>query len=115
MLSEKFPFCFKITIKRNLTKLHAARIGNSWEFLHSLGKELQVMMILPLKNIFYSAIAHLILKISQFLQPTTTTFKVTLMESLLINRDHPPLNKNKPSLPLDLFDSQELVSSYDKP
>ena len=22
-------------------------------------------------------------------------FKVTLMESLLINRDHPPLNKNK--------------------
>ena len=22
-------------------------------------------------------------------------FKITLMESLLINRDHPPLNKNK--------------------
>ena len=32
-------------------------------------------------------------------------FKVTLMESLLINRDHPPLNKNKQSLPLELFDS----------
>ena len=31
-------------------------------------------------------------------------FKVTLMESLLINRDHPPLNKNKQSLPLELFD-----------
>ena len=31
--------------------------------------------------------------------------KVTLMESLLINRDHPPLNKNKQSLPLELFDS----------
>ena len=30
-------------------------------------------------------------------------FKVTLMESLLINRDHPPLNKNKQSLPLELF------------
>ena len=29
-------------------------------------------------------------------------FQVTLMESLLINRDHPPLNK---SLPLELFDS----------
>ena len=32
-------------------------------------------------------------------------FKVTLMESLLINRDHPPLNKNEQSLPLELFDS----------
>ena len=34
-------------------------------------------------------------------------FKVTLMESLLINRDYPPLNKNKQSLPLELFDSKE--------
>ena len=41
-------------------------------FLNSLGKELKVIMILPLKNIFYSAITNLILKISQFLQPTTT-------------------------------------------
>ena len=32
-------------------------------------------------------------------------FKVTLMESLLINRDQTPLNKNKQSLPLELFDS----------
>ena len=32
-------------------------------------------------------------------------FKVTLMESLLINRDHPPLNKNKQFLPSELFDS----------
>ena len=32
-------------------------------------------------------------------------FKVTLMESLLTKRDHPPLNKNKQSLPLELFDS----------
>ena len=32
-------------------------------------------------------------------------FKVTLMESFLINRDHPPLSKNKQSLPLELFDS----------
>ena len=31
-------------------------------------------------------------------------FKVTLMESLLINRDHAPLNKNRHSLPLELFD-----------
>ena len=32
-------------------------------------------------------------------------FNVTLMESLLINRDHPPLIKNRQSLSLDLFDS----------
>ena len=32
-------------------------------------------------------------------------FKVTVMESLLISREHPPLNKNKQSLPLELFDS----------
>ena len=36
-------------------------------------------------------------------------FKVTLMESLLINRDHPPLNKNKQSLPLELFDSSGTI------
>ena len=32
-------------------------------------------------------------------------FKVTLMESLLINRDRSPLNKNKQSLNLELFDT----------
>ena len=32
-------------------------------------------------------------------------FKVMLMESLLSKRDHPSLNKNKQSLPLELFDS----------
>ena len=32
-------------------------------------------------------------------------FKVRIMQSLLINRDHPPLNKNKQPLPLELFDS----------
>ena len=31
-------------------------------------------------------------------------FKVNLMESLLINRDDPPLNKNRHSLPLELSD-----------
>ena len=32
-------------------------------------------------------------------------FRVSLMESLLINTDHCPLSKNKQSLPLELFDS----------
>ena len=34
-------------------------------------------------------------------------FKVTLMESPLINRDHPSLEKNRHSLPLELFDDRE--------
>ena len=51
---------------------------STWEYLHSLGKELKVMMILPLKNIFYSAIIRLILEISQFLLPTTTILKLRL-------------------------------------
>ena len=51
---------------------------NTWEFLHSLGDELKVMLILSLKNIFYSAITHLSLKISQFLSPTAS-----LLESCL--------------------------------
>ena len=33
-------------------------------------------------------------------------FRVTLMESLLLNRDHRPLNKNKQYLPLELFNSE---------
>ena len=32
-------------------------------------------------------------------------FKVALIYGLLINRDHPPLNKNKQSLPFRLFNS----------
>ena len=32
-------------------------------------------------------------------------FMVSLMENLLIKRNHPPLNKNWQSLPLELFDN----------
>ena len=39
-------------------------------------------------------------------------FKVTLMDSLLINRDYPPLNKNKHSLPLELFDVWGTTMAY---
>ena len=68
----------------NMTKLNAIlkpQCVNTWEFLHSLGKELKVMMILPLTNIFYSAITHLILKISQFLLPTAASLKIGNEES----------------------------------
>ena len=38
------------------------------------------------------------------LASNSNDYKVTLMENLLINRDHPPLNKKGHSLPLELFD-----------
>ena len=52
---------------------------NTWEFWHSLGDD-----DLPLNNIFYFAITHLILKISQFSLPTTTTLKLTTIEITLL-------------------------------
>ena len=54
-----------------------------WEFRHSLGAELKMMIILQLRNIFYSAITHLILRISQLLLRSGGGHKVALMESLL--------------------------------
>ena len=39
-------------------------------------------------------------------------FKVTLMDSLLINRDYPPVNKNKYLLPLELFDVWGTTMAY---
>ena len=64
-----------LPIMATLSVILKSEYANAWEFLHSLGKELKVMMIPPLKNIFYSAITHLNLKISQFLQATTMTLK----------------------------------------
>ena len=49
---------------------------NNWEFLCSLGKESKLMMILPLKSTFYSGITHLILKIPEYLLPTTAILKL---------------------------------------
>ena len=91
-----------VTAKLNV--LLRSEWWNTWELRHSLGKELKVMTIVPLKNIFYSAITRLILNFS-FLTTNNKNFKVTLMESLLINRDHTPLNDNKQFLSLELFDS----------
>ena len=37
-------------------------------------------------------------------------FKVTFMESLLINRNHAPLNKNRHSLPFERFNDNIILS-----
>ena len=55
---------------------------NTWEFWHSLGKEL-----------------HFAIKEHHFFCNHLPDFE----DSPLLNRDHPPLNKNKQSLPLELF------------
>ena len=65
-----------LPIIAKLTVILKSKYVNTWEFLHSLAKELKVIMILPLKNIFHSAITQLVLKISQFLLPTTTNLKL---------------------------------------
>ena len=65
-----------LPIMAKLNVILKSECVNTWEFLHSLAKELKETMILPLKNTFYSAIMHPILKISQFLLPTTTTLKL---------------------------------------
>ena len=58
-----------LPIMAKLNALQRSECVNTWEFLHSLGQELNVMMILPFKNIFYSTNTYLILKISQFSLP----------------------------------------------
>ena len=65
-----------LLIMAKLNLILRSEYVNIWEFLHLLGKELKVMIILPLKNIFYSVIMHLILEISQFSLPTTATLKL---------------------------------------
>ena len=65
-----------LPIMAKLSVILKSEFVNTLEILHSLGKELQEMMILPLKNTFYSAITHPTLKISQFLLPARTTLKL---------------------------------------
>ena len=43
-----------LPIMAKLNAILRSECVNTWEFLHSLGQELNVMMILPFKNIFYS-------------------------------------------------------------
>ena len=92
-----------LPIMAKLSVILKSECANTWEFLHSLGR---------VEGDDDSAIKdHLLFcnhtpDFEDFsILATNNDFKVTLMESLLINRDHPPLNKNKQSLSLELFDS----------
>ena len=93
-----------LPIMTKLSIILMPECANTWEFLYSLGKELKVMMIPSLNNILFCNHTPDFEDFS-ILATNNNEFKVTLMECLLINRDDPPLNKNKQSLPLELFDS----------
>ena len=56
-----------------------------------------------IKNIYF-AISHLVLAIFGYQPTATMTLKFTLMKNVYINGDNPPLNKNRHTLSLGLFD-----------
>ena len=84
MLNEKFTFCYKITIKwKRIKGDHDSAIKEHLSFCNHT-PDFEDFSILATNH---------------------DNFKVTLMKSLLINIDHSPLNKNRQSLTLELFDS----------
>ena len=92
----------------------SSKCVNTQEFLQSLGKEFKGDNDSAIKEHFlfcnhtpdFEDCNHTPdFEDFSILATNNNDFKVTLMESLLINRDHPPLNKNKQSLPLELSDS----------
>ena len=93
-----------LRIMAKLSVILRSKCLNTWEFLHSLGR---------VKGDDDSTIKEDLLFCNHtpdfedfsILATNNNDFKFTLLESLLINRDHPPLNNNKQSLPLELFDS----------
>ena len=78
-----------LPIMAKINVILKSECGNTWEFRHSLGKELKVMMILPLKNIFIFAYHAADIEDCSFLAGNSNDFKVTSMESLRIDKDHP--------------------------
>ena len=77
---------------------------NTWEFLHSLGRVIgDDDSTIKEHLLFCNHTADF--EDFSVVAINNNDFKVTLMECLPINRDQPPLNKNKQSLPLELFDS----------
>ena len=63
-------------IREKVKAFLRSKYVNNSEYGYSLQKELKVMTILRLKNIFCLAITFLFLKISPFQLPSTTTLKL---------------------------------------
>ena len=75
---------------------------NTWEFLHSVKGDNDSAIK---EHLLFCNHTTTDFKDFSILAANNNDFKVTLLESLLINRDHPPLNKNKQSSPLEPLDS----------
>ena len=86
-------------IMAKLSVILRSECVNAWEFLHLLGKVSAIKEHL----LFWNHTPDF--EDFSILTTNNNDFKDTLMESLLTNRDHPSLNKNKQSLPLEVFDS----------
>ena len=71
--SNFFTFKDKIPLFLRSGTVYKFQCGSSNATYYGKTK---MMMILPLENMFYFAITHLVLKISPFLLPTTTTLKL---------------------------------------
>ena len=87
-----------LTIMAKLSVILRSECMNNWEFLHSLGNKLKVIMA-EWQNAIKD---HLLFckHVPDFedfsiFATNNNDFQVTLMESLQIKRDHPPLIKNK--------------------
>ena len=89
------------------TKRHLrSECMNTSEFLHSLdGKRVKEDDDSANKELLLFCNHALNFEDFSILATYNNDIKVTLMESLLISRDHLPLNENKQSLPSELFDS----------
>ena len=73
--------------------------------LFTLKDETPVFLRSGIVYIYLSTVAAL-LPTMEKLTSILKSQNVTLMESLLINRDHPPLNKSWQSLLLEIFDDR---------
>ena len=91
-------------IRANVNAISRSECASNKEFWHSLGREFKAMTNLSVKHLlFYNRLPNF--EDSFILAITKNDFIVTLMESFLINKDHPTLYNNKQSLSLQIFDN----------
>ena len=99
-----------LPITEKLNVILRSECVNTWEFRYSLRKELKAMMILPLHLLFWNHPP--VFEYFPIFTINNNEFKVILIESVLINRNNPHLNKKKQPLTLERFDSRGSMFHY---
>ena len=92
-----------VPIMAKLNVILMSECVKTLEFRHLLGKQLKDDSAIKEHLLFCNHTSHF--EDYSILTTSSNDYKVTLMGSLLINRKHLPLNKNKQSLPLEPFGS----------